>query len=234
LRFSEGVRDNWTPWNPPDADKSQLTFENLVSLRLEIVYPELMQWIEESWHFPILKNLALIGAMNRISFLQRVRMTLEKLQLHVGSNQWGTIRDVYMPKLKEISLVDAVEMVRPSGHWYTAIKAPHLCRVVISLLPTPYNWYNTPQVIGGHMNDILTHSQSVKKVVIIVPTGKWVHPSSGTRDPFILRMEGVVGWCDRGLDELEIVSGKKAERRRYTAGSSLSFEGMDALDYYTS
>jgi hypothetical protein len=235
LRLVEGL---WDRWDHPGSNTLQPTFEILLNLKLEVSHTAAMQWIEEYWKFPVLKNLSLIftGYIDRISFLQRVRLTLEKLQICVGHvyRYNGGIIDVEMPKLKEISLINMNgTYVGPSGDWYTAIKAPHLSRFGISLRSGLGKWDRTHEVLTEHMESVLGYFPSVRKVIIIAPMGEWVRPSSNTRkDRVILRMKDVVRWCQRGVMEVEIVSGSKAERRTCTQGLSSTFDKKETLEYY--
>jgi hypothetical protein len=139
-----------------------------------------------------------------------------------------------MPKLKEISLMINANgaYLGTSGYWYRAIKAPNIRRFGISFQSGLKAWDRIHKVLTQHMESVLDCFLSVRKVIIIAPEGKWARPSlNPTQDQVILRMRDVGGWCKRGMMEVEIVSGSKAERRRCTEGL-LSFDMMDTLGYY--
>jgi hypothetical protein len=161
------VRAFWDDWGMQHYDKSQLRFENLTSLRLEVRYPAVMRWIEESWQFPILKNLSLIDTtgIDRISFLQRLQMTLERLQIccrNINRCSFDRTREVELPKLKKLTLVNARHLyLADRKYWFTAIKAPKLWRLVISLRLTL-------EMMVDHEEGILECFPSVQEVLIVI------------------------------------------------------------------
>lgn len=78
---------------------------------------------------------------------------------------------------------------------------------------------------------ILSRYPSLKELTIIFPAGEWVH-SSGYHSSVMLLLEDIVLWCEKGV-AVEIVTGKNAERRRYTK-ESLPMNELDALECYRS
>jgi hypothetical protein len=153
---------------------AQLRFENLTSLRLNIFHVAIMRWIEESWQFPILKSLSLTYTANadRIALLERVRMTLEELEIrhdHIEYCSLDSTHEMELPKLKEISLVQAscFNLV-PRHYWFAAIKAPNLGMLIISVRLSVHGWLYPQEAISAHRN-ILGRFPSIRRVTIITP-----------------------------------------------------------------
>jgi len=65
----------------------------------------------------------------------------------------------------------------------------------------------------------------------MAPTAEWVH-SSAKPNRFILLLEHVSGWCEKGV-AVEIITGKNAERRIYAKGSFPMDKLVALLDSYT-
>jgi hypothetical protein len=153
----------------------QLRFENLTSLRLEVFNEAVIRWIERCWQFPVLKDLSLIytASIGFIAFLGRVQTTLERLEmsdLHDSPHRdYDHTHEVELPKLREISLVDVFRWSeRRRQGWFTAIKAPDLRKVVISLRPDQIGSLSPSSVTDYHRN-ILECFPSVRKVIMIAP-----------------------------------------------------------------
>jgi hypothetical protein len=217
-------------WDFQDIDRREIKFDNLVDFRLDVEYKGVLEWIRRYWNFPILKHLHIINTawMDRMEFLNRVHFTLEKLQIY-RNNYSGWSSEVLMPNLKEIQWVNVKSLhIWPRDNWYDLIKAPNLRRFVMSWHPYPKRRYSTHAVITSIIAATLHRYSSLMELVIIAPTGKWVH-SSGEESRVILLLEDIAGWCERGV-AVEMITGKNAERRRYTGGS-FPMDEPDVLEH---
>jgi hypothetical protein len=215
-------------------ERHEITFDNLLNFRLEVEYTGVLEWIQQYWKFPILKNLHMVNIawVNRIQLINRVRGTLEKLHICTSKSSFSANQVVaIMPNLKEIYVVHAYSVHRGLIYYsYESITAPNLQRLVMSWRPNPKRRGGTRTAILPIIAAILSHYPSLKELVILAPKGEWVR-SSGEDSRVILLLEDIALWCENVT--VEIVTGKHAERLRYAKGS-VPMDELDALEYYRS
>jgi hypothetical protein len=209
--------------------RHEIKFDNLINLRLEINQTGFLERIQQCWSFPVLKNLHIIShpSANHMQIIKHTRLTVERLHIGLDGVYVGWSPAVVMPNLKEISLNDNCWYIKRPCYWHTFIQAPILHRFIMLWDRYSEQKPSSRTVILPIIAGILSHYPSLEELVVIVPMGKWVH-SSREDSHVILLLKDIALWC--GSVTVEMVTGKHAERIRYSKGS-LPIDQLDILEY---
>lgn len=212
-------------------DDSDIFFNNLTDLRLNVTHSNAMSWINTNWNLPLLKHLSLISPLNAhwIPFLQRVRLTLETIQIPLGQDSFDVSTKIVMPNLQEIHVINVRYVYQwPKGHSYKIFQSPNLRRFTMTLDCEKLTRRSPRALILANIKGVLSVYPSIKEIVIFAPMGGWDYPYRA-EDCVVLIMSDVARWCYGDGLTLEIISGRNEERRRFTK-ESFSPDDITFLD----
>jgi hypothetical protein len=215
---------------------SQIVFQNLTNLRLQLSHAGAIGWVTDTWNLPVLKNLSISGIQDYIwiSFLNKVCPTIERLQitrniLQITDSILGS-GIIVMPKLKELHLIDEEGSTMPAiSDWNTRFTCPRLHKVVLLMetIVITRGLGRSPAVT--YLNDVRDMHRSIKEIELIGPLGKWVHTYQEDHR-VVLLMKDIMDWLHEGLT-VNITTGKDGMKERYTNDHS-SFDTQIAPGDY--
>jgi hypothetical protein len=212
-------------------DERQIFFNNLTDLRLDVTHTGAVSWINTNWDLPLLKHLSLISPPNVqwVPLLQRVRLTLETIQISLGRDNFDLSNNIVMPNLQEIHVINVRYMYQwPNGHWYKIFQSPNLRRFTMTLDCETLTGNSPRTFILANVKGVSSAYPSIKEIVIIAPMGGWDYPYRA-EDCVVLTMSDVARWCYGDGLTLEIISGRNEEKRRFTK-ESFSLDDITFLD----
>lgn len=208
---------------------SQITFPNLINLRLHVVLYDAMNWIVSSWKIPALKRLSISGDTDTrwVWLLQPLQHSLEALQVHSQILQSSNRNTFTMTKLKELYVINShppkfFHQWSLSGpdQWYTLIKAPIISRIVhsTSCISEIERFYEGRNKRSRFFHDIWMIDRAypvVKAITIICPNEQFLHSYCEDNQDFD---KHIALWCgqDRSVEVITGAEGYKKIQAGFT------------------
>lgn len=192
-------------WNDL-PEHPQLTFNNLINLRLRISNAGAAEWIQSSWNTPVLRNLSFmpIAGTPWIEFLKRNRLNLQTAQL---PGYWASSPgSILMPKLRELHLVDLeLYYAEPQQAYDNVIQADELRKCVFYIEADLRGLPNYRTNLIRHIDIVLSLYSTIKEIAIVAREEQWIDPHR-TQDQIPVTKDDITSWCARGL-VVEMITG---------------------------